>query len=170
MTLANGAASLPLSWVRILDGENWSAPSSVDRGPIPTLIAHMERHLQPGNETRIRKALATLAIAVRNPGGDQTDRAAQAALFVKFLGEYPEWAVEKSCETWIKTQKFWPAVSEIRALCEDAVKLDRIRLARLRKILAIQPNDRPPPTPEQIARVSRIARETVAALRADNRS
>lgn len=144
-------------------------PSGVDRGPIPALIARLEQRLQWGDQKKISLALAMVATAVKRAKGDESDDAAKAGVFCHYLREYPTWAVEKACDQWIKTQKFWPAVAELRALCDDAVRLDRIRLARLKKIRDTPPEPEITRTPEQIAEVSRLTADTVRALRSPER-
>lgn len=67
-----------------------------------------------------------LVAACRGKPGEDTDRRMHAALYLRYLADYPADVLARACDNWIKTQVFLPAIAELRALCEaEMVKLER---------------------------------------------
>lgn len=67
-----------------------------------------------------------LVAACRGKPGETDDRKMQAALYLRYLADYPAAVLARACDAWIKTQVFLPAIAELRALCEtEMVKLER---------------------------------------------
>ncbi len=52
------------------------------------------------------------------------------------LGEYPQWAVDQAVRIWRRTRKWRPTITEMRALCDEAVAAERSLADRLRRIAA----------------------------------
>ncbi len=54
------------------------------------------------------------------------------------LCEFPEWAINRACREWRRTQEDAPTIAGIRRLCEEAVSDDRRSLRLLRRLLDAQ--------------------------------
>jgi hypothetical protein len=111
----------------------------------PGYIIEAEKALAPAGTAAVVPLVAKLAVACKHAGGDTLDRKAQAALLAEYLGGQPADAVAWAVDRWIKTQIFFPTISELLALCEERkaqIRCVKIRLERLMAHRAAAENSR----------------------------
>jgi hypothetical protein len=105
----------------------FSAEHRLPANSLPSLLAE----LKPAGADAIKPLLAKLSLACRSGQADDIDRRAQAALYVEQLSDLPFKYLALAVDEWIKTQVFWPAISELRALTNRKAELARLKVKDL---------------------------------------
>lgn len=161
-----GGTWLASSWQSLT--EVWSDYWNIDfANPTKAEWAGLDRAIQqaklaicPGGD-EIKPALAKLALACRAQNSEPIDRKAQAALMREFIGAYPAEIVTAAVQEWIATKIWWPAVSELREVCERLMIPRRRALVRLQALAGKRDRAREvkvKPTPEEMEAIkARIA-------------
>ena len=96
-------------------------------------LASMLETLKPAGPQAIKPLLAKLSLACRTGQADDIDRRAQAALYVEQLSDLPLKFLALAIDEWIKTQVFFPAVSELREITARKAKPTREEIAYMQK-------------------------------------
>lgn len=98
---------------------------------VDTAYAALKGRVTPDE---LADVLGRLAIACRGQGGeDGRATTAKAALYMQYLGDYPGDVIALAADEWIRGNIWFPAISELRAIC-DRIQGDRTRVwNRLRR-------------------------------------
>lgn len=82
---------------------------------------------------------------------------------VKYLSDYPIEVIRKACDEWVRTKVFFPAIAEIREVCDR--HMPRRVVEHVNELLLEPPrNDWESLSPEQRAKVDAMLAETYRAL------
>lgn len=111
--------------IAILNYANVPALRPDERAEMLTMIDETRARLVGASGAEIGKVVAMLGLACRHPRDADEDpnaakasRVATAELMVRYLIGYPRDILQSAADQWIKTQVFFPAIAEFRALCE----------------------------------------------------
>lgn len=99
-----------------------------------------------------------------DPDNDPETRAAVRREFVVALSAYPDWAVQRAFDAWVKTSQRRPTPNEIAILVGRELKPFTDELARRERDAADQREHRSDPTPEELERRRSFASEVMTSL------
>lgn len=123
--------------------DHWFPPHIDDaqRALIAEQAMFLERAiLAPGDPLEIAGRVHSLLAHWRDRDGlDEPTRDQVNRDWIAILSRFPLWAVCQAAGEWLETSRHRPSVAEIRLLCDQAVKADRMRLSVLRRALDGQP-------------------------------
>jgi hypothetical protein len=89
----------------------------------------------PATPAEMGEIFKRLSLACRGQPGEQSDKRATIALYLKYLSGYSASVLSAAADEWISTQVFMPVISEMKKLCEAHVEKMR-RVARRADSLA----------------------------------
>ncbi len=115
----------------------------------------------PADEGAILKRTNVVLALYFDPDNDPAVRAAVRQEFVMALKAYPNWAVQRAFDAWVKTNQRRPTPGEIRILTEREVKPLTDELARRERLKADETDYRPDPSPEELEQRRAFAAETL---------
>lgn len=102
-------------------------------------IAELDAWLLPGDPEHIGKRLAALLAHWRAPDLDEDLHAIVAADWLRVMLQYPDHVVYRACEAWIEVERAKPFVSDIRRLCDEAVRTPRLHRLVLSRMVEWRP-------------------------------
>lgn len=120
------------------DIEEWHPPEVTDEQvrEVEESIRKMEEALRPPEKgPLLTRVLALLSHYRAEANPPQVERM-MAEDWAEDLQDYPMEVIEQAARWWRRNKKFRPAICEIRDLCEDAIKEERVALERMRVMLA----------------------------------
>jgi len=138
--------------------------------------------MEPAAPSRVAEALSRIALVCKHPQSEPKERELRAALYLKYFSGYPADALDAAADEWIRTNAWYPAISELTALCTlfmSERKALRAWIERALKVAAEKaergqelerrgydantglPHERP--TPEDLQRLSRSVAANAAA-------
>lgn len=116
----------------------WAPPSDATAGELAdagSYLAALERMLTPADRGELlARVLALLSHYRLEPNPPQVEMRI-ADDWAEDLGGYPMWAIDEAARGWRRSRRFKPQVSEMIALCDEAVETCRIERNRLRSIV-----------------------------------
>ena len=74
----------------------------------------------------VKKAIARVAISTRSRAEDGDDIRFRIEVYTDELARFPEDVVLEACQRWARSEKWFPAVSEITERCENLVRYRRV--------------------------------------------
>lgn len=89
------------------------------------------------------KAIATLRVRTKARAGDAADTALMLAIFSEDVGDYPPDVVVDACKGWARSEKWFPAWSELKEYLDRRVKRRRLMAEALRRHLRRLAEGRP---------------------------
>ena len=99
-----------------------------------------------------------------DPDNDPATKAAVREEFVRALSAYPDWAVQRAFDAWVKTGQRRPTPGEIVILVGREVKPMTDELARRERIEREQAEAESEVSPEEMAHRRKVAAETMERL------
>ncbi|WP_143272995.1 hypothetical protein [Azospirillum palustre] len=125
--------------------ETWSPPAIVDPADAEAAaraLAVIEREILAPVDPGWLLARLLALFAHCPPRSTPLDPAVErivASDWAEDLGEYPQWSVDQAVRVWRRTKKWRPTIMEMRALCDEAIAIERTLAERLRQIAAVKP-------------------------------
>ena len=119
---------------------DWTPPAIGEHLRDVALYAYdaLLEHLEAIDEARIAPIIGRLKAHNWRYSRRVSSEVAEEILDIDWtddLAEFPEWAINRACREWRRTQDEAPIIAGIRRLCEDAVADDRRTLRLLRRLL-----------------------------------
>jgi hypothetical protein len=108
----------------------------------------------------LKRTNAVLALYF-DPDNNPATRAAVRQEFVAALAEYPDWAVQRGFDQWVKTGTRRPTPGEILILVGREVKPITDEIRRRESLQADMVSDRDAPTDEELAQRRAAARDVM---------
>lgn len=99
-----------------------------------------------------------------DPDNDPATRAAVRQEFVIALADYPDWAVQRGFDAWVKTGQRRPTPGEILILVGREVKPFTDELRRRENLAQGWADDRDAPSPEELEQRRRFASDQMQRL------
>lgn len=99
----------------------------------------------------LKRANTVLALYF-DPDNDPHTKAAMRQEFVLALAEYPDWAVQRGFDAWVKTQQRRPTPGEILILVGREIKIFTDEVKRRESLRQGYVDDRDAPSDEELAR------------------
>ncbi len=141
-----------------------STPSplaSLREQSISTLKAAIRSPADPGRTlTRVTAVLATYF----DPDHDPAVKAAVREEFVRALASYPDWAIQRAFDAWVKTGQRRPTPGEIVILVGRELKPMAEEIARREREERERAEAEATPSPEELAQRRAYASETMQRL------
>lgn len=119
------------------DIEQWHPPAitTEQARQVEEDIQRLEQTLQPPEKAPLlTRVLALLSHYRAEANPPQVERL-MAEDWAEDLQDYPMEAIEHAARWWRRNKKFRPAICEIRELCEEFVREERVALERMRMTL-----------------------------------
>lgn len=138
-----------------MTGSGLTKPST--RSPMASLREQSASDLRtairsPHNAGATLKRVNAVLGLYFDPDNDPETRAAVRREFVVALSAYPDWAVQRAFDAWVKTSQRRPTPGEIVILVGRELKPLTDELARRERDAADQRDHRPEVTPEELER------------------
>lgn len=111
----------------------------------------------------LKRANTVLALYF-DPDNDPHTKAAMRQEFVLALAEYPDWAVQRGFDAWVKMQQRRPTPGEILILVAREIKPFTDELRRRESLAQGWADDRDAPTPEELEQRRRFASDEMQRL------
>lgn len=148
-------------------GPEWrpSEITSEAKNLIPAALRALEFSLIPAKPNDIAIALHRLAAHFWSERG-KSEWKIVVEDYTRLLGDIPADILAAAVDRYLCSKVYWPKVAELRELAAPAWSkrlLARARLEQLGRVPVAAP--RPPPTPEQVARVETAIRKAGLGLR-----
>lgn len=118
----------------------------------------------PNDPGKTLKRANTVLGLYYDPDNDALTRAAMRQEFVVALAEYPDWAVQRGFDAWVKTQQRRPTPGEILILVAREIKPFTDELKRRESIAQDQRDYREQPTEEELANRRKVAQEVLTRV------
>lgn len=126
-----------------------------------TLQAAIRSPHDPG--ATLRRVNAVLGLYF-DPDNDPVTRAAVREEFVRALSAYPDWAVQRAFDAWVKTGQRRPTPGEIVILVGRELKPLTDELAKRERDRQDRAAEEAQPSPEELAQRRAFASETMQRL------
>lgn len=118
----------------------------------------------PNDPGKTLKRANTVLGLYYDPDNDPATRAAVRQEFVIALADYPDWAVQRGFDAWVKTQQRRPTPGEILILVAREVKPFTDEIKRREALRADQRDYRDPISDEELAQRRVVANEVMQRL------
>lgn len=134
-----------------------------ERDALQAMIPVYAEGLAPASRKGCRRAIGKVALAFPSAKLNDDEAEARLELYADALADIPADVLADACMTIVRTSKFFPAVSEIRAKCSGLAKR-QWELSKIRALIATHDRDwRPEGEPLTSVERAELARMTAKA-------